>query len=256
MASAAVAALAAAGTVEAQDASSLPGPERYGLRLQYREYRPGLTGEAQKGFEDRDGSVVDLADQLGVADKRTFDARGAIQFKPGWKLRGLFMPLDYDGNQEITSGFDYGETRYSRFDQVVTSIKGNYFGGDLEWDVVKGSFGYLGLVAGGRALDVDTVLLNNSTGSREVDTTMSPLPVVGVSTRLYAGKLSFEGELAGMSAGSRGSTFEAEGSVRIHFSDRFAAVGGYRHLSVEAKDGSERVQLKMNGWQFGLELSL
>jgi hypothetical protein len=82
------------------------------------------------------------------------------------------------------------------------------------------------------------------------------MPVIGVATRLYAGHFSVEGELAGLSVGSSGSTLEAEGSVRIHVSDRLAAMGGYRYLSLDGKDGRDQVKIKLSGWQFGLELSL
>ena len=71
-----------------------------------------------------------------------------------------------------------------------------------------------------------------------------------------AGRFSVEGEMAGLSVGSSGSTFEAEGSVRIHVSDRLAAMGGYRYLNAEGKDGRNQVKMKLSGWQFGLELSL
>jgi hypothetical protein len=250
-------AVLAAAPAAAQDAAELPGPERYGLRLQYLEFRPGLSGEAQKASASRDGSVVDVDEDLGLEDKRTFDVRGAIQFKRGWKLRGAWSPLEYDGDREINRGFDYGETRYNRFDRVRTSIRGNYFSADLEWDFMKGSHGFLGVLVGARMLDVDANLVNVSAGfQREVDTVRAPIPVIGVATRLYAGRISFQGELAGLSAGERGSALDAEGSLRLHLSDRLAAVGGYRHLSVDGKDGDDRVKLKLGGWQFGLEVSL
>src|SRR5205823_3666473 len=97
---AALVALSLASTAGAQDTSNLPGPERYGLRLQYQEFRPTLTGNAQKGSGDKDGSVVDVMDDLGLGDKRTFDASGIIQFKKGWKLRGSYTPVRYDGDVE------------------------------------------------------------------------------------------------------------------------------------------------------------
>jgi hypothetical protein len=253
---AALIALSLARAASAQDPSNLPPAEKYALRLQYREYRPGLTGEVQKGTADKDGSVVDVTDDLGIADKRTFDVRGAIQFKRGWKLRGSYMPFDYKGDTEVNSSFTYGDTRYARFERVVTTMKGSYYGADLEWDFLKGPHGFLGAVVGARLFDVDAAVVNVSTNSREVDTLTTPLPVIGVATRLYAGHFSVEGELAGLSVGSSGSTLEAEGSVRIHVSDRLAAMGGYRYLSLDGKDGRDQVKIKLSGWQFGLELSL
>jgi hypothetical protein len=253
---AALIALSLAGAASAQDSSNLPPAEKYGLRLQYREFRPGLTGEVQKGSTDKDGTVVDVMHDLGIADKRTFDVRGTIQFKRGWKLRGSYTPLDYKGDTEVSSSFTYGETRYARFERVVTTMKGAYYSADLEWDFLKGTHGFLGAVVGAKLFDVDAALVNVSINSRELDTLTTPIPVIGAATRLYAGRVSVEGELCGLSVGSRGSALEAETSVRVHLSDRLAAMGGYRYLSLDGKDGRDQVKLKLGGWQFGLEISL
>jgi hypothetical protein len=139
---------------------------------------------------------------------------------------------------------------------VVTSIKGAYYSADLEWDFLKGPHGFLGAVVGAKLFDVDASLVNASINAREVDTITAPVPVIGLASRVYAGRVSVEGEVAGLSAGSRGSMLEAEGSVRLHISDHLAAMGGYRHLSLDGKDGKDQVKLKLGGWQFGLEISL
>ena len=253
---AALIALSLAGGASAQDSSNLPPAEKYGVRLQYREFRPSLTGEAQKGSGGEAGTLVDVTHDLGIEDKRTFDVRGTIQFKRGWKIRGSYTPLSYRGDTEAPSTFTYGDTRYERFERVVTSMKGGYYSADLEWDFIKGQHGFLGAVVGAKMFDVDASLVNVSINAREVDTITSPMPVIGLASRIYAGRVSVEGEVTGLSAGSRGSVLEAEGSVRLHVSDRLAVMGGYRHLSLDGKDGKDQVNLKLGGWQFGLEISL
>ena len=253
---AALIALSLAATAYAQDPSNLPPAERYGLRLQYREFRPSLTGEAQKGDQGKDGTLVDVNDDLGFTDKRTFDLRATIQFKKGWKIRGSYTPVKYEGDTEAHRRFTYGATQFERFDHVVTSVKGGYYSGDLEWDFLKGAHGFLGAVVGAKVFDVDTAVVDVSINSREVDTITAPIPVIGVAGRAYAGKVSLEGEISGLSAGSHGSMFEAETSVRLHISDRLAAMGGYRYVSMNGKDKQDQVKLKLGGWQFGLELSL
>ena len=80
--------------------------------------------------------------------------------------------------------------------------------------------------------------------------------MIGVAGRAYAGRVSVEGEFAGLSVGSRGSFYEFETSARVHLSDRLAVLGGYRVLSLNAKDKLDLVKIRMGGWQFGLELSL
>jgi len=197
-----------------------------------------------------------VTDDLGIADKRTFDVRGTLQFKKGWKIRGSYTPLKYSGDTEVPRTFTYGDTRYERFERVVTSIKGAYYSADLEWDFLKGPHGFLGAVVGAKMFDVDASLVNASINAREVDTLTAPVPVIGLASRLYAGRVSVEGEVTGLSAGSRGSMLEAEGSVRLHISDHLAAMGGYRHLTLDGKDGKDQVKLKLGGWQFGLEISL
>ncbi len=255
-AAAALIALSPAVAARAQDASNLPSQERYGLRVQYQEFRPSLTGQTQKGSGTSDGTVVDVKDDLALADKRTFDVRGAIQFKKGWKLRGSYTPVHYDGDAESNRTFTYGAMRVVRFDRVRTSVKGGYYSGDLEYDFVKGPHGFLGAVVGAKVFDVDSSVVDVSLGAREVDTITAPIPVIGLAGRGYAGHLSFEGEIAGLSAGTHGSMLEAEGSVRLHISDHLAASGGYRYLSLDGKHNRDEVKLKMGGWIFGLELSL
>jgi hypothetical protein len=246
-------ALALAGTAGAQEVAPA---ESYGLRLQYREFRPKLTGIAQKGFEEREGTVVDVIDDLAISDERTFDVRAAIQFKRGWKIRGSYTPVDYNGDTEVRSAFTYGETRFARFEGVVSSVKGAYYSADLEWDFVTGPHGYLGGVVGAKLFDVDAALVNTSINARELDTITAPVPAIGLAGRFYAGRVSLEGEVAGLTVGDAGSVLDAEGSVRIHISDRLAALGGYRYLKLKGKDSVGLVDIKLKGWEFGLELSL
>ena len=232
-----------------------PAPERYGLRLEYREYRPTATGTVKKsGVEE--GSLIDMVDDLGIQDKRTFDARVTFKIKTGHKVRGGYMPLDYHGDQAAPRNFTFKNTTYFRNDRVVTSLKGSLYSGDYQWEFYRGPHGFLGALIGARVFDVDTVLVDVDEATREQDSVRKPIPVLGAAGRAYAGRVSFEGEFAGLSAGSLGSFYEFETSARVHLSDRLAVMGGYRVLSLNAKDNPDLVKVRMGGWQFGLELSL
>lgn len=234
----------------------LPSQERYGLRLEYREFRPDLTGTMVKGSRDSAGTIIDLNNDLALEKDRTFELRGAIQFKPGQKIRGSYTRVNYHGDAKASRNFIFGETRFFRNDRVVTTMKGGYYSADLEWDFVKGPNGFLGALLGARMLDVDRVLVSPVDFQREQDTLRHPQPVIGVVGRGYAGRLSFEGEFAGLSFGNRGSVYELDGSAHLHLSDRLAVQGGYRKLSAKPKDGADTVDFRMGGWHFGIELSL
>jgi hypothetical protein len=250
--------LAAALALAAADAGAQDDPrngaERYRLRLQYRHYMPDLTGDTRKGSDD--SGFVDFNDDLGFEQETTFDARGYIQFSAGKKLRLSYTPLDYAGDNIAPKTFTYGDTRYEIGTQVQSSVKGGYYAADLEWDLVKKPQGFLGLVVGAKGIDVDTVVFDVSDNVREVDTYRIAVPVVGVVGRWYASKLSLEGEITGLTGGSRGHILDADTTARFHISDKLALQGGYRWLRLEAHDDDQEVNVKLVGWQFGIELSL
>ncbi len=235
----------------------LPSEEHYRLRLEYREWRPDLTGTMIKGSRDAEGTVVDLNDDLGLEKDRTFQARGEIQFQAGQKLRGSYTRINYHGDvPSAPNSFSFGESRFITGNRIVSTIKGAYYSADLEFDFVKRPGGFLGAIVGARMLDVDRTIVSPIDEKREADTLRQPQPVIGVVGRGYAGKFSVEGEIAGLSIGSRGSVFEFDGSGRFHLSDRLAVQAGYRILSAKPKDGADSVEFRMGGWHFGLELSL
>jgi hypothetical protein len=234
-----------------------PSQEHYFLRLEYREFRPSLDAELVHGSSAKEGTPIDLSRDLGVEDKRTFEARGSIQLKRGHKLRLSYTPLDYDGDlAEGRKNFTYGNTDFQRFERVVSSFKGGYYGASYEWDFIRGPRGYLGALLGARLLDIDAAVAAPSRQVREIDTIRTPVPSLGVASRVYAGRTSLEGELSGFSLGSRGRVIEFETSVRVHVSDRLAVQGGYRRIAIKGEDGRDNGDITFKGWQFGLELSL
>lgn len=249
-------ALPAAAAAQVPDVSGLPPYERYALRVEYRDYRPKLTGEFQKGTAEQSGTLIDVLDDLGLEDERTFEVRGGLQVKPGHKIRGSYTRLRYDGDLEARRNFTFDDTRYDRFARVRTTLRGAYYSAAYEWDLFKGRVGYLGLLLGAKAVDIDYVVVAPELDRRETDTLLTPFPSLGAAGRVYTGRLSLEGELSGFTLGKKGSLFEAETSIRVHLSDRLAVQGGYRRLSLRAEEGTDNANFRLGGFNFGLELSL
>jgi hypothetical protein len=234
-----------------------PPQESYGIRLEYREFRPTFTGEIQKGFGAEEGTLVDVVDDLGIEDERTWEGRITLQVKPGHKLRGSYTPLEYAGDVESAGrSFEYGQIDITRGEPVVTRIKGGYYAAAYEFDFVRGARGFLGATLGAKIIDLDTTMVAPSDDQREQDTLRSPVPSLGLVTRVYAGRLSLEGEISGFTLGDRGTLLEADGAARLHISDRLAASGGYRYLKIKASDDRDFGDIRLQGWHFGLEISL
>jgi hypothetical protein len=241
----------------AQAQTATPPQENYSLRLEYREYRPEFDGEIQKGFGDDAGTVLDIVDDLGIEDERTFEARVTFQLKPGHKLRGSYTPLDYAGSVESARrGFQYGQLDVDFGEPVETRMKGTYWSGAYEFDFVRGPKGFLGGTLGAKFVDIDTTIVAVNDGQRELDEWQSPVPALGLISRVYVGRVSLEGEISGFTLGDRGSLIEFDASARIHFSDRLAAEGGYRYLKIRGEDDRDFGDVSLSGWHFGLELSL
>ena len=142
---------------------------------------------------------------------------------------------------------------------MASSLKGGFYGGDLEYDFIARPEGFLGVTAGARAPDVDYAISSPATGKRELGTYRPVAPMVGVIGRFYAGKISFEGSGATFVKISGRKAVEAEIGVRIHISDRFALSGAYRYLSFKAEpdgDLGDMADFKMSGWMYGIEIGL
>jgi hypothetical protein len=233
----------------------LPPAERYHLRGEYWRWDVNLTSELQKGFGDDPGTVISGEDTLGLTGGGTNVIRGAIRFGASSKIRGSWTQLDYTGSQESPQTFTFGGETFFVGDVVTTRVKGAIYTLDFEYDFVKRREGYMGFYLGALYLDSDSVLVS---GAKQVaQTGQVPLPMVGLSGRTYYGRrFSFEGEFGGGTIGSRGKAWLVSFTARFHLSDRLAAVGGYRRLSLKGNDDRDSLDVKFSGWLFGGEFSL
>ena len=250
----AIASSFAAIPLAAQD--MLPVSEQYKVRFEYRRFSPEVTGVVQSGFDEAPGSSIDLEQDLGFLKQKTWSGHGVIKLTPGLKLRGSYTKIDLDGDATTDRDLDFQGTRFPAGVQLVTSVKGAYWTGDLEFDFVKGPWGYFGAMVGARLFDVDAVLVAVETAQREQRTLNTPVPSIGAVLRVYADRFSLSGEASGLTLGDRGTILELEGMARVNVSDRMAISGGYRYVKVKGEDGLDLVDAKLRGWTYGIEISL
>jgi hypothetical protein len=244
--------LVAPGVLLAQDAAP---PEHYRLRLEYVYWMAEITGEVQKGATEEVGRV-DLKDDLGVEDENLNEFRAVLRLGSRHKLRASWISLDYDGDVVLDRLFIFDGTIFRQGERTVTSMKGDLWSAEYEWDFLQNSAGHLGLVIGAKYLDVDSVIVQPEVGRRETGTQRAPVPVIGLSGRLYVGRLSFSAEGTGLTIGSRGSLYDVEGQARFHISDRLAVGGGYRWLRARGEEDDDFLLFSDQGFRFGVELSL
>lgn len=244
----------------AEAQAELPAAEQYHVRLEYLWWSPALSGELQKGFSEREGTLLNAQADLGIERQGANLLQGTLRLGKGWKLRGSWTPLDYRGDVVADSAFVYGTTVVAPGQRVVTSLSGNYSTAALEWDPLERSRGFLGVLLGVKYFDVDTTLVavaDDVTISRVAETDRLPIPVFGLAGRVYVTeRISLEGELSGLPAGERGHLFELLLAGRGHLSDRIAGTLGWRKLALEGRDGRDYLKIGLSRWTFGVEISL
>lgn len=254
-ASAALAALLLASPAAAQEA--LPPAEQYHVRFEYLWWSPQPTGQLQKGFGDRAGTLIDVEGDVGLEQGSANELRGALRLGTAWKLRGSWSPIDFRGDLQAPRAFDYGNVSVVAGDQVRTSIKGNYGSAELEWDFLRRPQGFAGLLMGAKIIDVDTLLLDVTSEDRVVETQRFPVPVFGLASRFYLGRhFSVSGEFAGLTIGDRGHIWEWSAMARAHLRDRLALAGGYHEIAIEGRNARDYLKLDLGRWTFGFEISL
>lgn len=228
--------------------------ESYVLRLEYVRWFPSVSGEVQKS--PGDVNRIDIENDLGVSSEDVSEFKGSFRLGGRHKFRGAYNRLDYAGDVILSNAFIFDGTFFRRDSRTVTSLKGTLWSGDYELDVLKGGWGYLGVLIGARYLDVDAVIVQPEEARRETGTLRAPVPVLGMSGRVYAGRLSMSAEVSGLTIGSRGTFYDVEGFARFHVTERLAVGGGYRFFSVRGEDDPEFIHLQQSGARFSLELSL
>jgi hypothetical protein len=138
----------------------------------------------------------------------------------------------------------------------VSEVSGKLYSAHLELDFLKTPAGYLGVMIGGELFDGRASIAAPQFGLSEAEELNTPVPVVGATGRLYVGRLSFEGELTGLTIGERGHTYELRFGARFHIVEHVAVGAGYRLFKIEGQDDPDFVDFRQGGLTFGAELSL
>jgi hypothetical protein len=229
-----------------------PAAEGYKIEVEVRRWQPGLDMFVQKSPTGSEGTLIDLPNDLGVEDKGTFHVRGTVQIGPGHKVRLSWTPLDYRGDENVERTIVFGGSTYEVDTRIVSRIKGNYYTLEYEGDFARGEWGHVGLLIGAKAFDGDTVLVAPDIGDRKITSIHVPVPVLGVTSRLYFGKLSAAAEFSGLTIGKKGHIWELELSGRFDLVKNLSGSLGFRRLSLHGEHEEDLLEYKMKGLFLGV----
>ena len=195
-----------------------------------------FTGDIQKGFGDDEGTLVDIVDDLGIQDERTFEARATLQFKAEHKLRGSLHAARLHGGdvQDAPRDFSYGDDRRSSASSRVRhASRAALLGAPTSTTSSSGPTGTWARCSGAKIIDLDIDAVDVARDrQRETDTHPTPVPVDRDRRARLRGTRQPGGRVLRHDAGQPGHGLEFDASARFHISDRLAVQGGYRLLSL------------------------
>lgn len=243
--------LGAAGAY-AQDAS---------VEFEGRYWMPDFSGKA-KVVESSIGTDVNFKTDLGVKDENFPEARFIWNTGPNSKIRLFYTQAEFKGDQAVTSTIEFNGKTYTAGAQVNSKLDLQYFGLGWIWEFINladekvklGTVLDVKGVAGKASLEAPTLAVSES-----VDF-IAGLPTAGLAFEIspfnsgkpYAKKeiwknFAFYGEAAGMSAGKYGYFFDTEAGVKFSPCKYTSVSGGYRVVSLKAKDSPDYAKMELKG---------
>ncbi len=231
------------------------------VEFEGRYWVPDLAAKA-KVEKSGLGTDINLKSDLGVKDENFPEARVIWNTGPNSKIRLFYTQAKFKGDQAITRTIEFDGKTYSVGAQVTSKIDLQYFGLGWVWEFINisdekfkiGTILEAKGVAGKTALDAPSLAISES------EDFIAGLPTAGLvfefnpfkTSEPYAKKeiwknFSFYGEIAGMSAGKYGYFGDAEAGIKFNPCKYSSITGGYRVVSLKAKDSPDYAKIELKG---------
>ncbi len=192
------------------------------------------------------GTDIDLANDLGLDDKKNF-LEGRVTLELGsHKLRYGFMPLKWDGSKTITQTITFGGQTYSASTLVDSELNLDYHRLAYEYDIIDVLSNRLGVIFEVKYLNGEARL--KSSAIDEVQKINAPIPTVGLSAQVGLPFLfSVGGEVTGIGIGKQAYLFDAEAAINIKPAPFVVISGGYRIMKLHLEKNDDKGDLTING---------
>ncbi len=231
------------------------------VEFEGRYWMPELAAKARVE-ESNIGTDVNLKTDLGLEDENFPEGRFIWNTGPNSKLRFFYTQAKFEGDKAITRSIDFDGKTYTAGAQVSSKLDLQYFGIGWIWEFINVSEGKIKAgtilevkgVAGKSALDAPSLALSES------EEFLAGLPTGGLvfeinpfkAVKPYDKKeiwknFGFYGEIAGMSAGKYGYFFDTEAGVKFDLCKYSSITGGYRLVSLKAKDSPDYAKIELKG---------
>ncbi len=192
------------------------------------------------------GTNIDLVDDLGLDDDKSFP-EGRITLNFGkHRLRYGFMPLEWDATKSIGIPVDFGGESYVVNTSVTTNLKADYHRLGYEYDFIDVLNNKLGIIFEVKYFDLEASL--SAVGQTAAESLKAPVPTIGLAAQFgLPGIFSIAGEVTGIGTGSDLYLYDAEVGVILTPAPFVRISGGYRIFELHIEDGDDEATLTLSG---------
>ncbi len=194
------------------------------------------------------GTDIDLANDLGIDDRKNFfDGRITLELGKH-RIRYGFAPLKWSGSKTLTSSVTFNGQTYSASAGVDTDVKLDYHRLAYEYDFIDTLDNRLGVIFEAKYFSGNARLAASSLGLDEKKTLRAPIPTIGVAGQVgLPFLLSVGGEVTGITLGKKAYLYDAEAGVSIKPAPFVVISGGYRIFKLHLEDNDNKGDFTLKG---------
>lgn len=226
-------------------------PDNWSIDFEARYWGPDVSGDLRV-VEGGLGTTVGLTDDLGLQDDEFLEGRLVLKTSRRSWLRVGWVPIQYHGDEVVSRTIEFNGQTFGISARVVSDLDLDYARLGWAWQFLSttdGSF-RLGPLLEVKAFRGDATLAAPDLADpiKESQSFEAAFGSVGAALDAEVSRrVSIFGELSVLVATDQGDLTDAEAGARFQATPHLTIVGGYRSLDVNAQDGDDNFDFKLEG---------
>lgn len=192
---------------------------------------------------------IDLKNDLGLSDKNVIFARGRLHVTMLGNVYVGYTPIKYDATQTLGKGITYDNKTFAPGTSLQTDVELKTY--DLGWTFSPLDVGVVETELGLNLKYVDGSIALKGAGQTASTTFSGPIPMLKAVVRANVPFVKAEVDAMGI-VYQGNHVYDVTAQVKFSPVPVFYVAGGYRHIELEVKDGSDKATAKNSGPFLGI----
>lgn len=196
------------------------------------------------------GSKIDFDDDLNFDDSEELFAE--IAFNLGnFRLALGYLPIDFSGKGNLNQTVIFNGKTFLINSDVSSTVDMDIYDLGLTWNIlniddlpVRVQFGPEVSV---KVVDADVSMVDHTTGLRESDSVLAPVPTIGVRTRIGLADWTAVVGRVGYMQYNDNSFLDVEGQIEFSPIPLVGVFAGYRYLDLDVDESGVFIDATLDG---------